>query len=119
MREHLKKFFTASAAYHLAMAKAHEGMMDAEEDGSDGHTFHKSAMTAHATMGEESVACCKACSKADAADGLEKITMEVSGIAPPPPSVRMVPRYGQQPLPTANENPIFAEVFGSELGSDE
>jgi hypothetical protein len=117
MREHLKKFFTASASHHVEMAKAHQFAMDGSDEGDSQHEFHKAAATSHMAAGETCVACAKACEtsrKVDGGDELEPLPKGFSKTAPTPPNIRAVPRAGQQPLPTPEQNPMFTEVFGTQ-----
>ncbi len=119
MREHLKKFFTSAAAHHTQMAKLAETAMNGYDEDSDEHAMHKAAMESNIGHAQCCTECAKACAKTDGGADLEKLLMpsEISRVVPTAPHITAVPRYGSRPLPTADQNPIFAEVFGS--GSDE
>lgn len=118
------KFFTGSAAHHVAMAKAHAARLDAEEEGSPAHAFHKTAMDAHTAQGE----CCAECAKAMLAEspsrkaaGLTDRDREmlmptlVSAIAGDvPPNVRAVLRTGMREIPSVKVDPAFADLAKTE-----
>jgi hypothetical protein len=113
-------------------------MAKAKNDGEDSATIYKAISEAHATSAEEhqsmaeehqgmAAACVKlaktlaatgdwpALKAAGMDNGDEIMPTEVHAVVPDvPKTARAIPRAGMRALPTADENPLFAKVFGTD-----
>jgi hypothetical protein len=104
IQKRIKDFHIKAAAFHSAMAAAHQECCEksdmAEGEGEGG--FHATAAQAHAEMGEYHCECLKTVDdelgKSFASRGSdEPMPTNISAVAPDVPAgVRMVPRFGQR-----------------------
>jgi len=104
-----KKMFQS---HFQAMRDAHSEAMDAYDQNSVAHSFHKKGMAACAASLE---VCSKAAGMDDDLNKLMPLPEGLSVLTPTPPGIRMVPRAGQQPIPECND----LRHSGRRLGADD
>jgi hypothetical protein len=141
MKAHLKDHFLREATHHIAKAKHHRAIAGQAGKFLEMHKAAKSDMEGldqllesfieeHSAIANEHAdyaAHCTECAKAFSASGKAAggVDHDLYALAPLPagvsvipqkdaPLVRAVLRSGMQALPTPEENPLFAKVFGTD-----
>lgn len=122
MRQHLQEHHTRTAETFAGIGKVLKDVMDGQEEGSPTHELCKALLDKVTPYAEHNLQCCKALSATGKAAGFGDVDLDalmpmpegLSRVTPTSPGVTAVPRAGMRELPTPEQNPLYAKMYGTD-----